>query len=95
MFIAWAKFSDKNFLGIHSCDTLSNPMWQSVLSLTDENIWGLESRSWIPNYQESAGVTGGMREQASKMRNPEASAIHAGIKKWLITNPGSRNVGKN
>ena len=38
MFIAWAKYSDKNFLGIHSCDTLSNPMWQSVLSLTDEKF---------------------------------------------------------
>ena len=35
-----------------------------------------------------------MSEQASRMRNLEVSAIHAGIKKWLITNSGSRNVGK-
>ena len=68
--------------------------WPASEPLTDENIWGLESRSWIPNYQESAGVTRGMSEQASRMRNLEASAIHAGIKKWLITNSGSRNVGK-
>ena len=38
MFIALAKHSDKNFLGIRSCDTLSSTMRQSLLSLTDENI---------------------------------------------------------
>ena len=56
MFIACTKHSDKNFLGISSCDTLSNPLRQAWLVLTDENIWGSESRSSLPNYQESAAA---------------------------------------
>ena len=31
MFIACTKHSDKNFLGISSCDTLSCPMRQAIL----------------------------------------------------------------
>ena len=85
MFIACTKHSDKNFLGISSCDTLSSPLRQELLFLTDETIWGSESRSCISNYQESAGVTRERSEQALQMRNPDASAIHVGIKKWLIT----------
>ena len=86
MFIVCTKHSDKNFLGISSCDTLSSPLSQALLFLTDETIWGSESRSCISNCQESAGVTREMSEQASQMRNPDASAIHVEIKKWLITN---------
>ena len=52
MFIACTKHSDKNFLSISSCDTLSNPLRQALLFITDENIWGSESRSCISNYQD-------------------------------------------
>ena len=86
MFIVCTKHSDKNFLGISSCDTLSSPLSQALLFLKDETIWGSESRSFISNCQESAGVTREMSEQASQMRNPDTSAIHVEIKKWLITN---------
>ena len=34
IFNAYAKHSDKNFLGISSCDTLSSPMRQALLLLT-------------------------------------------------------------
>ena len=86
IFGAYAKQDDKNFLGIRTCDTLSSPLRQVLLFLADETIWGSESRSCISNCQESAGVTREMSEQASQIRNPDASAIHVGIKKWLITN---------
>ena len=86
MFIACTKHSDENVLGISYCDTLSSPLRQALLFLTNETIWGSESRSCISNFQESAGVTREMSEQASQMRNPDASAIHVGIKKRLITN---------
>ena len=83
---AYIEQDSKNFQGISSCDTLSSPLRQALLFLTDETIWGPESRSCISNFQESAGVTREMSEQASQMRNPDASAIHVGIKKWLTTN---------
>ena len=86
IFSAYAEQDDKNFLGIRTCDTLSSPLRQELLFLTDETIWGSESRSCISNYQESAGVTRERSDQALQMRNPDASAIHVGIKKWLITN---------
>ena len=95
IFSAWLKHDDKNFLGISSCDTLSSPMRQALLVLTNENIWSSESRSWIPNYQESAGIIRKMREQVSQVRNPDVSAMHGGIKKWLITNSVSRKVGQD
>ena len=38
IFNAYAKHSDKNFLGISSCDTLSSPLRQELLFLTDETI---------------------------------------------------------
>ena len=95
IFSAYAKQDDKNFLGIRTCDTLSSPLRQALLLLTDENIWGSESRSWIPNYQESAGVTREMSEQASQVRNADASAIHGGIKTWLNKKSVSRKVGQN
>ena len=71
IFSVYAEQNDKNFLGIRTCDTLSSPLRQALLLLTDENIWGSESRNWIPNYQES-GVTREMSEQASQVRNPDA-----------------------
>ena len=45
IFSAWLKHDEKNFLGISSCDTLSSPMRQALLVLTEVNIWGSESRS--------------------------------------------------
>ena len=87
MFIACTKHSDKNFLGISSCDTLSRPLRQELLFLTEETIWGSESRSCISNFQESSGVTRERSEQASQMRNPDASAVYVGINNWLIINP--------
>ena len=36
-----------------------------------------------------------MSEQVSQVRNAEASAMHGGIKKWLITNSVSIKVGQN
>ena len=66
MFIVCTKHSDKNLLGISSCDTLSSPLRQALLFLTDENIRGSESRSCISNYQESAGITREMSEHVSQ-----------------------------
>ena len=51
IFSAWLKHDDKNFLGISSCDTLSSPMRQALLVLTEVNIWGSESRSSIPTVR--------------------------------------------
>ena len=46
----------KNFVGISSCDTLSSPMRQALLLLTNENI-ETQKRTLISNYEESADVT--------------------------------------
>ena len=79
MFIACTKHSDKNFLGISSCDTLSSPMRQALLLLTNENIETQKEKDFKPNYQELTNVTREMSEQVSQVRIPEASDIHVGI----------------
>ena len=38
IFSVYAEQNDKNFLGIRTCDTLSSPLRQALLLLTDENI---------------------------------------------------------
>ena len=35
IFSTYAKYSDKNFLGVSSCDTLISPMRQTLLLLTE------------------------------------------------------------
>ena len=55
IFSAWLKH-DKNFLGISSGDTLSSPMRQALLVLTEMNIWGSESRSSIPTVRSQQVV---------------------------------------
>ena len=62
VFSAYAKHSDKNFLGISSCDALISPMRQTLLFLT-ERIFearrvGAESQTIRP-----AGVSRQMSER--------------------------------
>lgn len=45
----------------------------------------------------SVGVTDTkqMSKKISQMRNPETSAVHTGIRKWLVTNSKPSKWGKN
>ena len=51
VFIACVKHHEENFSGISSFDTLSSPMRQVLLLLTNENI-ETQKGILISNYQE-------------------------------------------